>query len=140
MYLGRFMQGQIIPLGVLVLDASKKPAVPDEAPHALVMLNDSVLGDFRLAIENKFRVTGLFALPLHVDSRFPQGHYNCQITWGIGGARRGELVTWDVIAGGDTTGQGISLYHYTPPTSGSNYLLLQTDAGNIYKKANPRIE
>lgn len=139
-YLGRFMQGQEIPLAVQVLDANRAPALPEDAPHALVLFNEAVLGDFRLHIINKFRVAGLFGLSLPVDSRFPIGRYHCQITWPVGGSKIGTLLAWDVIAGGDPKAQGISLYHYTPPTSGSSYLLLQTTEGSIYKKANPRLE
>lgn len=140
MYLGRFTQGQIVQIDVRTVDRTGKVSTPDDAPLLRVLSTTSAIVSQRMPVLDSQAIPGLFSLGLPLDSQFKVGRYTAMINWRVAGYVFGELRVWEVVGGGHPDGDGIALYHYSPPTSGSSFLVLQTNVGKLFRFTNPRLE
>lgn len=138
MDLGRYQLGDEVPLPLLCLDTSKRPADPDAAPR--VAIYDEAGGavkDFALPVCDKAETTGWFLGSLFLGSDFAAGHYEAVYRWKVGGNHGGRVDTFEIVAGGSESGQVIALHSYERPHS--DFMVQQRTSGRIYKGRNPKV-
>lgn len=134
---GRYQLGDIVPLGVRATNGSGTPTVPDQAPVATIVSDSAQVLTLALPIVDRYGITAWFSYPLHLSGIFAAGTYRVVYDWVIGGTAYGSEDTFEIAAGGDGEGAGLSMFWFGRPTS--DFLLLQTDGGRIIRRRNPRI-
>jgi hypothetical protein len=138
MYLGRYQQGDRLPLRVFCSDADDAPVEPDEAPRATIWSTASICAsNIWIPPIHRTASPGLFQYPLHLDSRFPAEYYTAEISWKVNGAPRATIVHFEVVGGGHPDGAVISMYAFSRPQA--EFLVFQTDAAKIFKGRNPSV-
>jgi hypothetical protein len=141
LYLGRFQQGQDIPLVCQCTDADGVPADPASAPVATVYQSGSdvtLIETRTLAALDRGVVAGMFSLGLFLGSLYSNpGRYLVVYRWadqdGVGHSVPCSFV---LLPGGSATGAVVSMTSVRRPDS--HYLLYQTDAGQLLRGRNPR--
>jgi hypothetical protein len=140
MYLGRFFQGQQVPLTLSVTDQNGTPQLPAAAPTARVRGDaGAVLQTMTLPILDRYGATGLFQTLLTLGNSFPAGRYRVSYHW-TSGSYTGETEdVFEVAPGGDPAGAVISMCWYERPHA--NFLVLQMDpaSGQLLFGRNPSL-
>jgi hypothetical protein len=111
-------------------------AVPDFAPVAVVL---NPAGDTIAAVElpswKKSRVR--FCAPLRIDQRFDLGRYTVTYRYTVGGVPVIAQDVLDVVPGGDSGGEVISLYALD--RTKSRLVIAQLGCGRLARGKNPTI-
>lgn len=137
-WLGKYLQGDMVRLSVWTLDDSETPLLPDAAPRVLVSSTSEQVTTLKVPITDSVKTTGYFLYDLCLDSLFPAGEYFAQYVYEHGSVvRSAPLDTFEVVAGGDATGRGISMTFFKPPAN--DYIVLQTDTGTLRRFRNPEV-
>jgi hypothetical protein len=135
-YLGRFQQGQIVPLAVYPVDVLGFPTAPDSTPT--VSLTDP---SSNLLFTRKVPMDGdslHFLSPLFLDFGFTiLGRFNIEYTYFISGVQTIVSGSFDLVGGGDGAGTIISLISYTRPDA--IYICAQTSSGRLMQGKNPQL-
>lgn len=138
MYLGEFMLGDRVPLGLMCQEPTGLPVLPDAAPYASVMNTDGEIAvSLRVPPQDVATAPGVFGIALHLDSRFSIGRYSAHYSWTDGGESRVGVDVFDVIPGGHPDGAIIALYPYHRPQA--EFLIQQTDGRKLLKGRNPTV-
>lgn len=139
MYLGRYFQGQQVPLTLSATDQNGTPGLPGAAPTARVRGDAGVLQVLALPILDRYGATGLFQTLLTLGSSFPAGRYRVSYHWTQGGFTGTTEDVFEVAPGGDAAGAIISMAWYERPHA--NFLILQTDpsSGQLLFGRNPSL-
>ncbi len=133
---GRLALGHEILLGVQCTDANGSPVAPDAAPVMKIFSQTGTLYINRpIPAQDKARLTGLFAYRQFLDVTFAVGLYTVLYTWTAGGFTTSAIDTFEILSGGNSGGEFISL-HFHEGTQ-DNYVIGQTNAGNIPRYRNP---
>jgi hypothetical protein len=93
---------------------------------------------------NKSRYVGQFHYRLFLGSNphvplakaFATGKYYVRHDWVIGGVAGMRLLVFDIVAGGNVSGQVIGMEWFERPHGG--YLVMQLDSGQIVAGKNPK--
>ena len=136
--IGRFALGEIVPLAVWTRNSSDTPTLPVRSPVAAVYSGTALVLTQSLPISDRYGVTGFFSYGLHLDARFTTGPHSVIIHYVIGSSSYLESQDFEVVAGGNALGAGIASYYFSIPQA--NVVLLQTDAGKLLRRRNPRVE
>lgn len=141
MYLGRYQQGEELPLAVRTTDAAGAPADPQAEPVATIYRDGAALTRVKqvaLAAHDRGAVAGAFRLPLFLGAEFSTaGRYLAVIRWATaGGAARCRTDCFHVLPGGDADGAVVALTFVARPDA--NHLVMQTDSGRLVRGRNPR--
>lgn len=138
MDLGRYQIGDEVPLPLLCLNSSERPADPDEAPRVAVYGGaGGAVADFALPVCDKAETVGWFLGRLYLGGDYAEGHYEVVSRWAVGGTQGGRVDTFEVVAGGAESGQVIAMHSYERPHS--NFMVQQRTSGRLYKGRNPRV-
>ena len=137
MYLGRYKLGEFLPLTVWCRTAALAPALPVTAPVAMVYSDSSLVTSFKMPIRDRYVVTGFFQHALRLDGRFGIGHYQVVYNYITGSVAKGQVDSFEIVAGGHADGMGISLYYCRRPTS--DFFVLHCDGGRVVRRRNPRL-
>lgn len=139
MYLRSYQLGDEVPIFVQVVDAAKRPIDPDAAPRAAVYDNaGNVVKDFYLPVVDKAETVGCFMGTVFLGPEFAAGHYRVVIRWLLSSILYGgDVVCFEIQAGGSETGQVIAMHSYERPHS--NFTVQQRTSGRIYKGRNARV-
>ena len=135
-WLGRFQQGDIVPIAFTTVDNVGTAALPADSPSAIIYKGASVLTNKLIPNKDRYEITAFFFYPLFLDARFGADQYRIILNWIIGSTAYSDTKTFQVLASGHRDGQAIALAGVTFPAV--SYALIHTTAGRIIKRRNPR--
>lgn len=151
MNLGRYQQGDWIPITVITDDASGNTSWPTDASGATVypfvsILNPSlthqsvVIADQGMPALNRddANLLGYHRIWQRLGPEFPVGQYIVRVGWqsGSNSENRAVVHTFRVVAGGDDAGSYIAMTEYRVPHA--NHIVGFTDGGRLESRRNPR--
>ncbi len=137
MSLGRYQLGQEVVAYLRCTDADDRPVAPSAFPRvAVYAASGHPVRDVAVPIVERGIVTGLFAVRLFLDGSFSSGAYQMVFRWAAGSHHGSEVRTFEVLPGGDASGQVIALFDYPRPSA--SHLVQQRSDGSIRKGRNPR--
>lgn len=141
LYLGRWQQGEFLPLAVTTTDPGRLPADPAAEPVATIYRDGTSLvlvRQAKLAAHDRGATVGAFRLPLFLGAEFSvSGRYLVVIRWTTaGGVARCQAGTFYLLPGGSADGAVIGLAFVARPDA--NHLVMQTDSGSMLIGRNPR--
>lgn len=138
-HLGRFQQGDWVPIVAKTVTTAGTPALPDDAPTATVYAASgptSAIATLNLPIRDRYGTTALFGTDLRLDSNYPTGSYLVVIEWEHTSVAGGDVLAFDVVDGGDADGNVIGQYVSERPEG--QMVVYQLDGGKLQKAMNPR--
>jgi hypothetical protein len=140
-YLGRWQQGEILPLSVTTTTAAGAAEDPQAEPVATVYRDGASLTrvvQATLAAHDRGAAVGRFRLPFFLGAEFSTaGRYLVVIRWVTdGGVPRVRTGTFYLLPGGSADGAVIGMAFVSRPDA--NHLVMQTDSGRILRGRNPR--
>jgi hypothetical protein len=128
-YLGRFTRGQKITL------SAEYPSTPDAAPAATVRDPDDIsVGTFLLPMRGGLQN---FAITLRIGDWMTLGRYSVTYSFSLSGVPGTASDSFDLVAGGDSGGEVISLFSYDRPEG--RYVLAQLGSGKLMQGRNPHL-
>lgn len=136
-YLGRFQLGQFMPLDVQCFANSVTEVAPTSAPTFTVYKADDtpVVSDVKMAIQAKGSLTGWFRGEIFLNATYSAGRYHGIIEYASSGSSYSEEFVFDVIPGGNATGEYIGMYFYERPHA--RFCIGLSDAGTLEFRRNP---
>ncbi len=138
MFLGRFQQGQSLPLILVCENSTGVPTDPTACPDADILnASGTRVSSQALPILDPAASVGLFAGSVYLGSLYPAGLYSVAYRWDISGTRSERLDTFEIVAGGDASGQVLAITNYERPQA--NFLVQQRQNSTFYKGKNPRL-
>lgn len=137
MYLGRYFQGQVLPVTVQCTTSDGTPAVPDNPPYIDFRSDSGQVLQVQMPVIDRYTVTGLFSYPLRLNASFPAGRYSATVFYRASGYHGLEVHPFEVVAGGDADGAIVAQAFWQRPEA--TYLIQQTEADNILLKRNPAV-
>lgn len=140
-YLGRFQQGEELPLTLQCIDSTFVPADPLYEPVATIYRDGApptLIETRYLAADLRGVQDGLFRLPLFLGQVYSTaGRYLVIFRWQDAGFNAHSMVaSFTLLPGGSPDGAVIALKYVERPDS--RYLLFQTDGGRLVRGRNPR--
>lgn len=138
-YLGRWQQGQEAPYWFLCKNASGVPTDPDAVPTVDIYLANTglIVGAKGVPILDPVPTTGFFAGFVYLNENYPAGLYTLVFRYLISGSRYSDFSTFEVVPGGDPTGQILAMTYFHQPQA--DYYVQQRSSGRIYRGQNPRV-
>jgi hypothetical protein len=129
----RYQRGQYVVLG------SSLDLLPDGPPVATVLdPNNALFGQFPIPYAPVAGSPGYeFAYPLSLPGGAVLGTYQVTIAYAVAGVPASITSSFDVVAGGDSGGQVISMYAYVRPEA--KYVLAQLSSGKLVQGRNPHL-
>jgi hypothetical protein len=136
MWLGRYQVGHTIVLFLQCTDANETPAAPTDAPQVKLWDPDGALV---LAAKMPIfpQVTGLFYYNLFLTDAYEEGNWNVTFDYSVSTYHGFQSDNFEMLPGGHLDGHVVGMYHYRRPQA--DFLVHQTEAGNIRKGQNPRV-
>ena len=139
MWRGRKILGDEIMLAVQCRNSSKAPSAPTAAPTMKIYTAAGVLVLSRsIPPIEKNTATGLFGIMQPLNSSFSAGRHYARYTYAISGTDYVDLDAFEILAGGNASGQYISLFHLDRP-DGVDFVLGQIDQGGVVVNRGPKI-
>lgn len=136
-YLGRWQQGQEMPLWVLCTDSSGNPVLPDAAPQVDVYSHSGLGLTRTVPVLEPAATTGLFKGSLFLNAGFTPGTWCLSFRWKVGSYVGSSLASFEVAPGGDGSGQVLALFYFHQPNA--DYYVQQRTSGSVFKGKNPRL-
>jgi hypothetical protein len=141
MYLGRYQQGQEIPLTLQCVDANDAPADPLTVPVAKLYLDGAtptLVEAVKLAPDLRGVEVGLFRVPHFLGGLYgATGRYLVTVSYvDANGVGRVSTRSFHLLPGGSPDGSVISMKYVQRPDS--RFLIWQTDGGRMVRGRNPR--
>lgn len=134
----RSQLGYELELGCRTKDSSGTPTAPDACPTMTILTETGtqVLSK-QIPIQDRYGRAGLFSYMQPLNSLFSAGRYYVTYDWLISGVAGSAIETFQVLPGGSTAGQAISMHF--KGGSQANHIIRQNDDGNIRYNRNPRV-
>jgi hypothetical protein len=136
MYRGEFQLGDLLSLQLQTTSAGAG-AEPDDAPRAFVYSPSGIVESHLLPVTDERNVTGRFWICLPLDSKYSTGYYWIHYLYVMGGVTKSTLESFEIVAGGDSKGTGISMEHFRRQPN--DFVIVQTDGGFLLRKKNPEV-
>lgn len=139
-YIGRYQEGQEVPLWVVVVDARGRPLDPTTAtPTATIYNLDTAtrVGSVDLHRLRGSRVSAAYARALRLGHDYPPGRYGVLIRASTGAFTGQTLATFEVQSGGDALGP-LGAAHAHDHPAGWRFLA-QAASGALVAGRRPRI-
>lgn len=137
-YFGRFALGREIPLYVQCTSTAGVPTAPDAAPTMLIYAQGggAAIINKRIPPLERYTATGLFQYMQMLTSSFSAGLYYVTFRYAISGTQKAAQGTFEVVAGGDSTGMYNSLFFLDRPST--DWILGTLDSGSITLNRGPK--
>lgn len=133
------MLGDEVDLGCRCLDSANTPGAPTVAVTMIIVDSSGTLVVSKAIPPSKqHSITGRFAYKQPLNSSFSTGTYFVFYNWAISGTDYGAEDEFDILAGGNASGQYISLFHLDRP-DGVDFVLGQIDQGGVVINRGPKI-
>ena len=137
MYLGRYFQGQVVPILVRTIDGSGTPSLSDNPPFIDLRRDGALIRQVQAPILDRYVSTGTFVYPLRLDASFTAGRYTATHFYRAGAYYGLDSDVFEIVAGGDSDGSIITQFYWKRPEA--IYLVQQTEAENILLRRNPMV-
>ena len=140
MWRGTRILGDEIMLGCSCDPGNGVPTAPDSAPTMRIYDSTGTLVVGKtIPPLDKFSSTGLFSYMQPLNSSFATGRYVVRYSYVISGTTyTPEFDVFEIVAGGNAAGQGISMFYLDRPDQ-NDFILAQTDSGSLTISRGPRI-
>lgn len=141
-YLGRFQQGQELPLVLQCTNAADVPADPAAVPTVTIYRDvpsgPLLVQTVELGADLRGVQAGLFRRPLFLGHLYAtSGRYLLVYRWAAADATpRVRAGSFLLLPGGSADGSVIALHYVERPDA--RHLLYQTDSGSLLRGRNPR--
>ena len=138
MYLGRYQNGDWVPLRVRCVDASLDAINPEAAPDYVVYSDTfSDVASGSLPPKDKDKLAGLFEDSFFLGS-LDTGFYTVRYSWSDNSREIGASIdNFEIIGGGDASGSYTSMHFFGPPHA--DFVVGQLDSDTVDKRRNPRV-
>lgn len=137
MYLGQHQVGKTLDLYLQCTDADGVKAMPTYVPFIKVWIGSSLIIAAEMPLVDKNIQVGLFRFPLFLGVGFSAGHGTAEMHYRVGNKIGMELRTFEIVAGGHVSGQVLGSFFYRRPQA--NFIVYQTESGEIRRGKNPRV-
>lgn len=140
-YLGKFQNGDRLPLAVACVDKEGVPTAPDLAPTAKIFIDDGTLQAtvslpaVHADINSAGAFQGLFKIRYLEGGLATDKYYVAYRYYLSGVPYQTETDSFELVAGGNSAGTVIALAH--TPQHGQSVVQYDTEDGNIYLGRNP---
>jgi hypothetical protein len=118
-YLGRYQQGQRVPLGLRTVSPGSVPALPDAAPVADIYSDSGLVASVALPLVD--RAARAFILPFALGRPMAWGRYRVAYRYSVGGVPALVCDTFEVVAGGTPTGRSSPCSATTAPRPATSW-------------------
>lgn len=133
-----YQLGDLLPLRLRTLSSAGTPTEPDDSPAVHITdSSGSIVYATQIPIRDRQKITGYFHWFVNLDSRFATGRFSIHYTWAISSTVGASVAEFEIQAGGNVQGNGISMDFFRQ--SAADFVLLQTDTGAIKKLKNPTV-
>jgi len=136
MWLGEYKLGDRLPLNLWVRSSSA-PTLPDDPPRAIVSSTSAQVESLLMPVKDQLNETALFFTQVCLDGKYSTGMHLVQYIYQLSSTVTSEIHTFNILGGGDDDGTGIAMEYFS--VSPSEYLLVQSDNGNLIRRKNPRL-
>ena len=137
MYLGRYIQGQVVPILVQTRNLAGTAILPDNPPYIDFHGDAGKIEQVQMPIQDRYVVTGLFVYPLFLDGTYPAGRYRATHFYKTSDYNGLDTDVFEVAAGGDADESIITQAYWQRPEA--TYIVQQTEADNILLRRNPAV-
>lgn len=138
-WLGHYQIGDTVPIGFRAVNGSGVGVEPDAAPQASLFRDANLIVTVKVPIVDRYGTTAWFAERLFLDGRFlTAGTYQVLYHYLLSGTPYLEADEFQILAGGSPVGHSMSMF-FAHGMAAADYVLVQTEAGQILRKRNPRI-
>lgn len=137
MYLGRYFQGQVVPILVQTRNLAGTPTLSDNPPFIDFHGASGKISQVQMPILDRYVVTGLFLYHLFLNSSFPAGRYRATHFYKTSDYHGVDTDVFEVVAGGDADGSIVTQHYWQRPEA--TYLIQQTEADSILLRRNPAV-
>jgi hypothetical protein len=139
-YLGRYQEGQEVPLWVMVVDARGRPLDPTTVPPTATIYDLGTglrAGAVALPKLRGSRVSAVYEGRLRLGDDYPPGRYGALVRASTGAFTGQTLLIFEVMAGGDARGPVPAAYAAETPVGWR--FLAQVGSGALIEGRRPRI-
>lgn len=138
MHIGRYQQGDRVPVTLQCRNSAGAATAPAEAPVAVISVSGGAAVATRsMPVQDPAKVVGLFQLDLYLDSSFGSGDYDVLMQATVDGLPYVESRRFAVVAGGYIAGEVQAMKHWQRPEAGE--LVMQLAGGTLQSGRNPSI-
>lgn len=137
MYLGRFQNGDSVPLRVHCVDSNLDAVNPDNAPDYVVYSDTfSDVASGKMPPKDKDKLAGLFEDSIFLGS-LDTGFYTVRYSWTELSQEFASIDNFEIISGGDASGAYTAMHFYGPPHA--DFIVGQLDSDTVDKRRNPKV-
>jgi len=136
-YLGRYQLGQELVVSLACLDADGVATLPDRPPRMKIWSSSAKVVNKDIPIMDRYGTTGYFSFRQFLGSDFAAGWYTVILLYTLAsGTHVGvQAGSFEVVAGGHSDGNIISMCYYTRPHA--DFCVTHLDSGKIQQRRNP---
>lgn len=137
MWIGRYQVGGTVILYLQCTNAAGTAAAPTDAPQ-LKLWDPSGALVLATKMPAVTQVTGLFYYNLYLNGPYEEaGNWSATFRYMVSTYHGFQSDNFEILPGGHADGHVVGMYHYRRPQA--DYLVHQTESGNIRKGQNPRV-
>ena len=129
----RYQRGQQVPISLTLAGLADAP------PLATIHdPNNALLGIWKLPYQPGYSpMAFVYGSLIRLQGGAALGTYQVTFSCSVGGQAQTQTATFDVVPGGDSGGEVISLYAYDRPEA--RYVLAQLGSGKLVQGRNPHL-
>lgn len=136
-WLGRFQQGDWLPLRIDCRDGGPRSGLPVRPPRALIYRAGTFVASVELPAQDRYADPGNFGARILLDGDFAAGNYLIQYHQNTNGLHRMDTQSFQLVGGGNTAGEATTLQEWRRPEA--NYIVAQRNDGTIVQGRNPSL-
>jgi hypothetical protein len=138
MHLRAYRLGDEVPFLLLCRNGAGTPTDPDEVPRlSIYAASGSPVQDLRMPVHEDDATLGLFKLDVFLGAEYDAGFYRAVARYYLSASPRTQEYSFEVVAGGDPTGQVISMHPFERPHA--DFIVQQRTSGQTFKGRSPRL-
>jgi len=136
---GRYHLGEEVLLTVQTKNSSGTPTAPDSAATYSIYnaTGTAIVANKKMPPVDKSVTTGLFGCGHFLSGDFSEGQYTVLYKWTISAFNGEEIEKFEVLPGGDGSGNCIAMAILRKPHT--TYVVRQLTSGKIAAGRNPRV-
>lgn len=137
-YLGRFQQGQELPLQLQCFASGETPGLPDNPPVVRIYGDGTLVDEAILAVQPDTQVAGRFGLNYRLGARVAPGRYVAAYWYSAMAMIQSQVQVFEVVPGGDPGGPTIAAQLVSRPDG--DQILAQLGSGPLVLGRDPYLD